>query len=200
MRSQLADILKGAAVVIAAAAISAGCGSKEDPGKGIAIAVKPSNDVLLGPGPSANCLDYANRASTGYLERSVRGPVATFNAFSLVWENQEILYVAGIRVKVEGSGLPDGVKEFELSSDEITMLLESNQATLTGPTTIISNAATRKIACGLPIGPVTLTDGNKTASFRGRITIELIGSAEDAEGKLRFVRARTSATFMYYGS
>lgn len=191
-----------------------GCGEKVDAGADIAIAVKPDAEVLIGPGPISTCLDLLTLKTTvtPTIPRSAQGPVLRFNSFLMEWNSRDALYIQGIRYKVEGPGIPSGVYEGTIASDEVAILMGYPNGIIPAspegtqlPIKVDSNASARAaspilVACGLVISGIPLTDGNKTQNFRARVTLEIVGSAENSEGKFRLIKQKFVANANYQGS
>lgn len=198
--------------------LASGCGEKTE-AEGIEISVSPS-EALIGPGPDASCLDRTNflravasGSNNTSLNRSVVGPVVGFQNFKLVWKRSELLYVQGIRVNITGQGIQGGSYKVALTATEIENLLARLEGIVepaVGGVAVEINSAdssresnpskTSFAACGLRVGQIPLVDGNDTFPFTATVEVEVIGTAEAADGTQKFVRARTKVRAKYYGS
>jgi hypothetical protein len=171
----------------------AACGKKDDHGANVALSVTP-NSTILGPGPDASCLDINAQAAagTGAITRSVVGPVIRFNNFTLTWDSVDVLYVSTIRVTVQGAGISSGKFVADLASDEASTLIGWPQGIVRtrGQFSSTSPAAQKNglQPCSFALGGVSLINGTSTPSFRARVTIDLIGTAESGDGTIRFVK------------
>jgi hypothetical protein len=186
--------------------LTSACGAKKNEGEGLAVATQPGNEVLMGPGPASSCLDKVNTKTTGAaVTRSVIGPVIVFNNFQIQWSSPDVLYVQEIKWSIDGVGVHDGHFQNSLGPDEIEALIGLDGATFNGVTAIInSNDSTRNgtakyAPCGLTLGNIQLQNGIKQEPFKARITIEVIGTAEDGQGNQRFVRQRILTTARFEG-
>jgi hypothetical protein len=187
-------------------ALISGCGQTDDAGKDLGIDVHPSDDALISLGPVATCLDRASflKGTAASVSLTAGGYVLIFNRFTLEWRSTDTLFLKALRIKIEGSGIKDGIYETTIAPDEVAALIARDQAIVTSAVTIISSdapsrAGTGFAPCGLVIGNIPLTDGDKTKQFRARVTVTAIGTAEDSAANDRFVRQTITATGMFYG-
>lgn len=191
------------AIVLISFFLTSACGSKNE-GEGIAIAVQPNNEVLLGPGPVSSCRDRFAAKLAGVIPgRSVTGPVMLFNNFQIQWSTSETFYIQGFKWKVEGAGIKDGKHEASLDPAEIEALVGLVGATQNGAmsTAINSNDSNRTYfaPCGLALGGVTLANDKDQTPFKARVTLEVIGTAQDSSGNQRFVRTRVVTRARFEG-
>ena len=194
MRMRLAGSLLLAVLV-------SGCGGKKNYGEFLELQIIP-NQTIVGPGPTKSCADKTTEKVTGFpVFRSVQGPLINFNNFKLHWTHEtDTLYVSAIRVTVEGAGITNGKDTIQLSPDEIDSLLGRASGTVLPKTELESNDESVKggyAACGLIVGGLKLSEGNATRSFKARVTIDVIGTGDDGNGKFSFIRQKIKGTAEY---
>ena len=185
------------------AVLVSGCGGKKNYGEFLELQIVP-NQTIVGPGPTKSCTDKTTEKVTGFpVFRSVQGPLINFNNFKLKWTHEtDTLYVSAIRVTVEGSGIANGKETKQLSPDEIDSLLGKPSGTVLPKSEIESNDESAKggyAACGLIVGGIQLTEGDKTRSFKARITVDVIGTGDDGQGKFSFIRQKIKGSAEYIG-
>jgi hypothetical protein len=191
-------------ITLMSVALISGCGAKEDLGKDIYIDAHP-DDALIALGPVSTCLDRASFLKGGTsLSSSAKGYVMVFNRFTLQWKSTDTLFIKAMRITVNGSGIKGGTYSTTLGNDEVSALLARDQAIIKVPETIISSDdVSRKntgySSCGLVVGSIPLANDDQTTEFRARVTIEIIGTAEDTSLNDRFIRQRTTTTAHFYG-
>jgi hypothetical protein len=192
--------LSRATLLAALPFIIGSCGAKNDPGQFLSMKLTP-NATIVGPGPDMSCADLLAQkaiASTGVpASRSVVGPLLRFNEFEYTWDSTETLYISAIRVSIEGSGIANRKQVITLSSDEAALLSGETLGIVSSRGTRRSNDPTRdsdttKVRCSLVVGGFSLLNGAQTSSFRARVQVEIIGTAEanTPEKTLRFVRQK----------
>lgn len=194
-----------------------GCGNQADSGLNLNLSIQPQS-VIIGPGPRASCTDLNTAAD----ERSVSGPLVSFNNFVFEWLSTDDLYVSLIRVKIEGAGIQNGSQTIEINSEETEYLLGrpggyiNGRLPASGRTLIQSLDPNRRrdadatqdqpsgalSPCSLVVGGIQLTNGSSTPSFTAVVTVDVIGTGRVTtgpdKGKEYFVRESTTGLAEYF--
>ena len=193
-------IIRKALLIAALPLIVGSCGNKKDPSLGLSMKLSP-NSTIVGPGPDMSCADLLSMKNSttpgSTVTRSITGPLLRFNEFEYTWDSSEKLYISAIRVTVEGAGIANRKQVITLGSDEAALLVGENLGIVESPGRRRSNdsardASSTKVRCSLVVGGLSLTAGEQTPSFRARVQVDLIGTAEtqDDSKSLRFVRQK----------